>query len=135
MNIFEHAARNRVRFTSPVGDLTVEDLWDLPLVAKEGRASLNACAIAASQELKAMGEENFVAPVQTPAKADAELRLEIIKYVIAEKQAERTKAQKAAENAQAKREIIAALAQKQGEALRNMTEDELKAKLASLEEA
>ena len=38
MNIFETAARNKVRFESSKGLVTVEDLFDAPLTSKNGGA-------------------------------------------------------------------------------------------------
>jgi len=44
MNIFERAARAKVRFSSAVGELTTEQLFDLPLTATGNRLSLDAVA-------------------------------------------------------------------------------------------
>jgi hypothetical protein len=38
MNIFEQATRAKIRFSTPVGMLSVEDLWDLPLTSTQGQA-------------------------------------------------------------------------------------------------
>ena len=45
MNIFEMATRKKIRFNSPQGDLSTEDLWDLPLSSKvNGKANLDDIA-------------------------------------------------------------------------------------------
>ena len=38
MNIFEYATRAKLRFASSRGDLTVEQLWDVPLRSTDGFA-------------------------------------------------------------------------------------------------
>ena len=60
MDIFEKAAREKLRFDSPIGDLTTEQLWDLPLTsANIQRPSLDFMARAVSRELRDFGEESF----------------------------------------------------------------------------
>ena len=46
MNIFEYAARSKIRFQSTKGELTVEQLWDVPLRSRDD-FNLNAVAKAA----------------------------------------------------------------------------------------
>lgn len=135
MNIFERATRQKLRFSSIVGLLSVEDLWDLPLLAKADRPSLNEVAVEANAQLKAVGEESFVTVEPNPQRGVAELRMEIIKHIIAEKQAWAAAAEKKVKNAETRRQLLEALASKQAGAIAALTEDEIKAKLAELEAA
>jgi hypothetical protein len=48
----EYAVRNKLRFSSSRGELTAEQLWDVPLRSKDG-LDLNAVAQTANKALKA----------------------------------------------------------------------------------
>lgn len=61
--------------------------------------------------------------------------LEIVKHVIAVKIDERKRADAAADRADKRRKLIEALANKQDDAIRNLSEDEIRAKLAELDDA
>lgn len=133
-NLFEIASRRKFRFPSVVGELTTEQLWDLPLTAARGRSDLDGVAKAVNAELKAVTEESFVNVRPHPAKADLESKLDIVKHIIAVKMDERTKADAAADRAEKRRKLAEALANKQDESLRNMSEEEIRAKLAELDD-
>ena len=78
--MFEKAVRLKLRFDSPQGLMSAEDLWDLPLTSsRPNKANLNDIAKEVSRELKASGEEDFVNPT---SKADEtlQLKLEIVKH-------------------------------------------------------
>lgn len=134
MNIFEQASRDKLRFVSNKGLISIEDLWDLPLTSKGG-FDLDSVARNANAAVKAAAEESFVAPVANPGKALLDLRLEVVKHVIAvrlkENEDARTKAARAAERAR----LIDALANKQDEKLRTMTTEEVQARIAELDRA
>lgn len=132
MNIFERAARTKLRFSSVVGDLSTEQLWDLPLTAKGSRVSLDNLAKAVNRELKSSEEESFV---ETPSKADSEmrLRLDILKHIIADKLARKEAADKRAEKAAEKEKLLRLLERKQEEALEELSAEELEARLAALD--
>ena len=57
---FEKASRIRLRFDTPQGSLTVEDLWQLPLTSRTGRANLDDIAKSLNRQLKETAEESFV---------------------------------------------------------------------------
>ena len=110
MNMFEKATQQKLRFNSVMGNLTVEDLWDLPLkTTSDARASLNNVAVVVNRLLKANKEElDFIS--DTP-KADSilELKMDILKHIIQVKleAAEITATRKANRERNAKiREII-----------------------------
>jgi hypothetical protein len=59
INIFEYASRNKIRFASPRGELSVEQLWDIPLRSKDD-FNLNTIAQTANKAVKNATEESFV---------------------------------------------------------------------------
>lgn len=135
-DLFQRAARFKLRFPSPIGDLTIEDVWDLPL---KGRASngrpcvdLDTVARLVHAELKGIDEVSFVDTKPDPRKADLETKLEIVKVVIAARQAERDAAKTAAETAERKRKLLAALASKEEQDLAGMTREQIEAEIAKL---
>jgi hypothetical protein len=72
MNIFEYAIRNKLRFASSRGELTVEQLFDVPLRSSDG-FNLNESPRRANKTLKDMSEENFVETSRnTPSHVRAE---------------------------------------------------------------
>lgn len=133
-NLFEIASRRKYRFPSVVGELTVEQLWDLPLTAGRG-ATLDSIAKAVNGELKSISDDSFVVTTPNPRKGELENMLEIVKHVIAVKIEDRRRADAAADRADKRRKLIEALANKQDDAIRNLSEDEIRAKLAELDDA
>jgi hypothetical protein len=133
MNIFERASRAKLRFPSSVGDLTTEQLWDLPLTAKNERPNLDFLARAIFSELKSLDEGSFVTLKPDPRKIDLELRLDILKHVIAAKLEDKAAAEKAAENAERKRKLLSALASKEEAELAGMSKEQIEAEIAKLD--
>ena len=134
MNIFEQASRQSLRFTSSVGQITTEDLWNLPLTSKN-LLSLDNVAKEANTQLKAMGEESFVAVVTSPGKADAELRMEIVKHVIAVKLEQNEVKRQRAALLEEKNKLLSILSEKKDEALKTLTPEQIQARLVELSHA
>lgn len=132
MNIFERASRAKLRFASTVGDLTTEQLWDLPLTAKGEKPDLDRVARHIYAELKGVEEVSFVETKPNPRKIELELALDIVKHVIASKIDDKNRAEKAAETAERKRKLMAALAMKEESELAGMSKSEIEAEIAKL---
>lgn len=133
MNIFERAARTKLRYPSSVGALTTEQLFDLPLTAKGDRADLDKVAREVYQELKSLEEGSFVQQVPDPRKTTLELQLEIVKHVIAAKLEAKAAAEKAMEKAERKRKLLGALANKEEAELSGMSKEQIEKEIAALE--
>lgn len=131
-DIFLYATRNKLRFASVRGELSVEQLWDVPLRSKDS-FNLNWIAISASKALKEVSEENFVETTRTTENTRLETALEIVKHVIATKLTEEEAAKKRAANAQEKQKLLRILAEKQEGKLSELSEKELQEKIAALE--
>ena len=86
MNIFEQTTRIGLRFESKRGLISVEDLWKLPLTTRNDD-SLDGIGVSIIKKLKEQATESLVS-VPSAVNAVDELRLEIIKHIIAVKQAE-----------------------------------------------
>lgn len=131
IGIFEYATRNKIRFPSSRGDLTLEQLWDVPLRATDG-FDLNAVARAANKAWKEVSEENFVEQTRTPKHLRLEVALEVVKHVIDAKLADEAAAKKRAENRKERELLLAALAEKQVGKMSEMTEQQIRKRIAQL---
>lgn len=131
-NIFEYATRNKLRFPSIRGELTVEQLWDVPLRARDD-FNLNSIAKNVNKAFKDVSEENFVETSKTVEHTRREAALETVKYVIETKIAEEKAAATRAEKRQEKEKLLSILAEKQAGKLSEMSENELKTRIAELD--
>lgn len=132
MNIFERAARGKYRFASGKGQLTVEQLFDLPL--QGGAANLDSIAIALDRELETAAPKSFVsASSGDAARSELEAKLDIVKHVIASKLAAQAAAETRAIKAEKRRRILEVLDRKDNEALEGKSRDELIAELEALD--
>lgn len=132
-DIFVYATRNKIRFQSTKGELSVEQLWDVPLRSRDD-FNLKAVAKAANKTLKDLNEEDFVDTAKTPAHTRAEQALDVVKFVIETKIAEEEAAAKRAANKIEKEKLLAILAEKQDGKLSELSERELKRRIAALSE-
>lgn len=132
-NLFITAARNKYRFTSVRGEMCVENLWDIPLTARNGDGfDLDTIAKQLNRELKATEEESFVTAASA-ANAELKDKLDIVKYVIQVKLEERDAAADAATRKLKRDKLVELLAKKQDESLAELSEEELQARIAALE--
>ena len=130
--MFEKAARQHIRFSSPIGNLTVEDLWDLPLTGKNpNQANLDDIA---KELYAAIKEGDTVSFVNKPAKADDELRLkfDIVKHIIDIRLAERDAEATQQANRMKKQQILRLIADKENDALASQSLEELRKMAESL---
>ena len=86
-DLFLIASRQKYRFPSCRGELSCEQLWDIPLLSTNGFC-LNEVAVTLNSELKSLEETSFVAPLVNPRRQEISDMLEIVKTVIAVKQKE-----------------------------------------------
>jgi len=130
--MFEQATRQKLRFDSPKGLLSVEDLWDLPLTSKAGHANLDDIAKDLNHQLKSSSEEiSFVTPVES-SNTTLQLEFNVVKHIIDVRVAERDKAALEAERRAKKQKIMAIIDQKQDEALSASSLEDLQKQLESL---
>lgn len=123
-NKFEVALRSKMRYPFR-GLISTEDLFDLSLT------NLDSIFKTLNSELKQVKEESLL---DTKTKEDKELdiKIEIVKYVVAEKikESEAKANEKAIKEQQQK--IMEILSTKQDESLQNKTVEELQAMLGDL---
>ncbi len=131
MNLFEFATRNAIRFSSIKGLITTEQLWDLPLQSKTN-FDLDSVAKSAYAELKALTDDSFVATAEKPGKVQATAKLEIVKHIIAVRLAENEAARTAAARKVEREKLLGVLADKQDEALKNLTPEQIQQRLSEL---
>lgn len=132
-DIYKYVALNATRFPSVRGELTAEQLFDLPLSSRNG-FDLDSVAKEVNAELKECGEESFVATSSNPRQKPLEIALEVVKDVIATKQKANSDALARQHKAEERRKILDAISNKKDEALSAASIDDLEAKLAALDD-
>lgn len=126
MSKFETATRRKLRFQTTRGNLTVEDLWDVPLTV------LDEAYKGLSRQIREAEDDSLLAKRDSGAE-EATIKRDLVKHVVEVRQAEATeKRNREARRAQAAR-VRELIAQKQDEALSGKSTEELAALLAELE--
>lgn len=133
--MFEKASKLKLRFDTPQGQLTTEDLWDLNLTSKaSNRANLDDIAKSLYRSLKDTENEiSFVTPVEKKGD-ELQTKFDIVKHIIAIKIAERDAEAKKVANRAERQKILALLDQKQNDKLSSSSEEELRALLDNLKD-
>ena len=131
MNLFEKATRKAFRFPSAKGELTVEQVWQLPLTSRSN-CDLDTVARTINTELKSLAEESFVNKGSNPKRAELQDKLDIVIHVIQTKQAEADAASQRAAKASEIAKLEELLANKKDEELAGLSKEDLEAKLAAL---
>lgn len=128
--MFETASREKLRFQTNKGVVTVEELWEFSLT------SLDNIAKGVNKELQSLSEDSFIPNKATRAnKAQklSELALEILKHVITVKVEEAESAKLRAEKTAKSARIRELMAQKKEQELSEKSMDELEALLKEVE--
>ena len=123
-NIFEYATRNKVRFSFR-GLISVEDLWDLSLT------NLDAIYKDLKKQSKQSEEESLL-NIKTQEDELLNVQIEIVKYIVSVKLAEKEAREKASTKKAQKQKIMSIIAAKQDEALQNSSIDDLQKMLDEL---
>lgn len=125
-NLFEMATRNKMRFPSTKGELSVEDLWDLSdkdldVVYKNLK----------DQEVKS-SEESLLDDANVDPKLTAAIG--IVRYIFTTKRKEKLAEKERINKKLKQKKYIDALSKKQDEVIEKMSEAELRAMIDSLED-
>ena len=131
MNIFAQATKEKLRFESSKGNLSVEDLWELPLQSQTGKPNLDDIYKSVKRELDKDQEESYVNKATSSPIND--LRLEVVKSVIDTKMQENEAAKNAVQIKQRKEYLRNLLHEKQNEKDSKMSEAQIKKELDNLE--
>lgn len=134
MNIFQQAAKIGLTFSSPNGPLSVAQLYDLPLTSRTKALSLDSVSADLLKRMEAEPRVSLVAssPRSTEG-ATNELRVEILKAIIADKQAEQAAAVNEEVRRTEKEQLRQALQERKNSELQNLSVAELEARLAALD--
>ena len=129
MSIFEQASRSALRFSTPKGVLTADDLWHLPLQSRNGQANLDDLAKSLNERLK---ETTSFVNTEVQPDDTTQLAFDIVRRVIEVRLAEAAAAKDRAIKLQKKARIAEILAEKEDEHLKGKSADELRELLKSL---
>lgn len=125
MSIFEKATRQKLRFETSVGYVSIEDLWDLPL------SKLNDVAKKLNKDIKNEEEEDFL---EETSKEDTTIRLkfDVVLHILQVKKKERDERKEAQERKAKKQRLLEVLERKEDEALEGLSKEEILKEIENL---
>lgn len=133
-DIYKFVTKNSTRFPSKRGDLTAEQLFELPLKSQTG-FDLDTVARTINNQLKGVSEESFVEDTSAdPRKQALAVALAVVKDVIATKQAENRAAMMKSQRVAERKKILDAIAAKKDQALTTASMEDLEKQLAALDD-
>lgn len=133
INLFEYATRYDVRFQTVKGVITVVQLWDLPLrSAKQPGFDLDTVARTVNDELKKLTTESFVDDGDSVDRKHYQIALDIVKHIIAIKKQENADRVDESRRAAERERLITILADKQDNQLKDLSIEEIQARLDGL---
>jgi hypothetical protein len=134
MNVFLEATRQKLRFDAQNhSNLTVEQLWDLPLQTnRTNQSDLDGVGKGILRLLREQEEESLITPANNAPKKLLQLKLEVVKAIIETKQAEN--AAKVAEHARINEKAMLRdlLAEKHAEEFKALSKEQIEARLKEL---
>jgi len=133
MDIFAYASRKKLRFETPKGNLSTEDLWDLPLTAKEGNLSIDVVGKAMTNAVRDNeGNEAFVVVEGSEVDPSLKIRLGILEHIRDHKVNYANRVEKAILTKAKKQRLMELLEKKKGEALEDHSVEEIEKMLEEL---
>jgi len=129
MNIFESATKKKLRFATVKGNLSVEQLWDIPLTSEH--FSLDLIAQDLYKRINMDATKSFVTDESTASEND-KLRFDLVLHIIKSKKAALEVARNAALTRAKKQRIMEAIKQKENEKFNEISLDELQKMLEAL---
>lgn len=123
--MYKQASKMKLRFATSKGNLSVEDLWDLSLPV------LDKLAVSYDEELAKSPRKSFISN-DSPKNDELELKFNIVKDIITDKLKEKADRDHAKQKAAEKAKLLDLLDKKQSEKLENLSEEELRQRLAEL---
>lgn len=133
MSLFEKATRQKLRFPSIKGELSVEQLWELPLTSVIG-FDLDSVAKAINKTVKESAEESFVSTSVNSVNEKATLSLEVVKHVISVKITEADNATKAQGKRLERQKLLEALERTKDSELSELSAEEIQKRIDALGE-
>ena len=112
-------------------DLTVEQLWDLPLKSANG-LSLDSIAIALNKQLESKAT-SFVDEVQAPESSNTKVLFDIVLYIISVLKAEAKQAQEQAAKQSQLKFLKGLRDRKRLESFESLSEEEINKQIAEIE--
>ena len=131
MSIFEQASKQKLRFLTPRGNLTVEQLWDLPLDKGEVNLYQLATELVAEVTSKPEAELSFFKKATTKNEV-AELKFNIVKHIVTTKVTELEAKQNEAVIKSEIAELDKLIAAKEAESKASLSLEQLKEMKAKL---
>lgn len=122
MENYKNASKQKLRFTTNKGVLSVEQLWDLPI------EDLDSLAVSLEAAHNQSGKKSFLVKSSEKDKA-LKLRFDIALDILTTKVEERQAATEAAESKAHNQKILSVIAEKQDESLKGKSVEELEAML------
>lgn len=123
--MFDKATRMKLRYDTSQGRLSVEDLWDLPLITNTNKLSLDLIARDLHTQLKNAEDISFVIKGNKTNEV-LQLKFDIVKYVIDVKLVEKEQQEQAKLNKDKKQQILDVISKKENEQLSGFSLEELK---------
>ena len=131
--MFDKATRLKLRFDTPKGELSVEDLWDLPLTSQTGKANLDDLARSLDRQIRDAGSMvSFVNPTSQTESTKLQLQFDIVKHIIDVRIAERQEAEAKKANSERKQTLLAIIAQKESAELQGASLEDLRKMVEAL---
>ena len=130
--LFVKATRNKFRFQSTVGELTVEQLWDLDLEHKTKPNLDNVYKNINKQIRDSQNDGDSYLTKQTKDNNELNEKLEIIKYIMDTKLLEKKEAISRKETTELYQKLLRIKADKTESELLNLTSEQIDAKIAEL---
>lgn len=117
-DIFEQATRSKMRVQTIKGNLSVEQLWDLPVNVLDS-------IYGDLDDLKDKSSKKSLLKEKSSADTELDLQLAVIKYIVEVKVTEQEAARTATEKKQHNQRILQLIQQKKNEELAGKSVEEL----------